>query len=173
MHPLTKIASRRLREEVEDIADRVGSGGDLGGRVGDLKSDTRALLSQVTGSQVDIFAEEDHLLLLVDAPGYRREDLDLTVQGVEEVEQVHVRGDRRKPRDAEPLREERVTFLERTVELPEPCDPDGVTASLEEGVLTVRLPRLDRGKGKKVDIKWEKSTEVSEPEEPEGADGPE
>lgn len=166
MHPLTKIASRRLREEVEDIADRVGSGErSIGGKVTDLKSDTRALLSQVAGSQVDIYAENEHLLLIVDAPGYRRRDLDVTVQGGEEAESVRIRGERTKPRDAEPLREERITFLDRTVELPEPCDPEGVTASLEGGVLTIRLPRLERRKGRKIDIEWKEDGESEREEE--------
>lgn len=155
-----------MREEVEDIAGRVGSGErSIGGRVSDLKSDTRAILSQITGSQVDIYAENEHLLLLVDAPGYRREDLDVTVQGIEEVEAVEIRGKRSKPRDADPVREERVTFLERTVELPEPCDPEGVTASLENGVLTVRLPRLERRKGRKIEIEWREDGETEREEE--------
>ncbi len=53
-------------------------------------------------------------------------------------------------RESKTLRRERsVGNFQRKVELPLPVEPDGVTAELNEGVLSVRLPKADPEKGKR------------------------
>ena len=40
----------------------------------------------------------------------------------------------------------------RSIVLPQEIDPDGAQADLKDGVLTVRLPKLERSKTKKLKI---------------------
>lgn len=152
MHPLSKIAARRLREEVEDTANRWGERSDIGSRISALRGEAQSFVSQVRGPEFDVFADDEDLHVLVDVPGYGSGDLELTVPEGGDVEELRVRGEREKPEGLRPLVEGRPSAFDCTIVLPEPCSTEGVSASLDNGVLVILLPRLERRKGKKIDI---------------------
>lgn len=88
---------------------------------------------------VDVLESDDEYLLVVDVPGVTADTLDVRVEGQKLVVDAHREKD--VPSEFEYRREERSLFLD--VELPLPLDATdtGSTASVESGVLEVRLPK--------------------------------
>ncbi|MBI4168610.1 MAG: Hsp20/alpha crystallin family protein [Acidobacteria bacterium] len=104
---------------------------------------------------VDIFEENDRIVLRADLPGIEQDAIELRVDdGV-----LVIRGDRRLPADARREdfhRAERPhgTFV-RSFGLPGNVDPGAIRAAHRNGVLEVILPKKQEAKGKaiRVDIK--------------------
>lgn len=88
---------------------------------------------------VDVLESDDEYLLVVDVPGVTADALDVRVEGQKLVVDAHREKD--VPSEFEYRREERSLFLD--VELPLPLDATdtGSSASVESGVLEVRLPK--------------------------------
>ena len=84
-----------------------------------------------TGSDdYDLYEEDDAFVLSIDAPGFDREEIDLTWdQGVLNVAAEHVDEDRGRKR----------TF-HRRFRFPKDVDTDAIEASYTNGVLEVTLP---------------------------------
>lgn len=87
----------------------------------------------------DLLESDDAYLLVVDLPGVTRETLDVTVAdgrlGVDARREKDVPGGYRY------AREERTVFLDVDLPLPPDATADGASASIEHGVLEVRLPK--------------------------------
>ena len=92
---------------------------------------------------LDVFETEKAVVVRVELGGVRGSDVKVTVDG----DTVHVRGVRRPPRGDDVARPHRMEIefgpFERTVRVGIPFDRDGVAASLEDGFLTVVLPRRE------------------------------
>lgn len=88
----------------------------------------------------------------VEVPGLSREEIDVTVAA----RTLTVSGDRKSvepPEGARMLRDERPTGpFERTIELPEEIDTQGVVAKLESGVLEVTLPSRSKARGRRIEV---------------------
>ena len=102
---------------------------------------------------VNLWTNNDGAVLTAELPGVRAEDLDISVQGGT----VTLRGSRQAEKLQEGQayhRQERVagSFV-RAVDLPFAVDPDTVEASLDKGVLQLRVGRAERDKPKKIEIK--------------------
>ncbi|HZW11411.1 MAG TPA: Hsp20/alpha crystallin family protein [Phycisphaerales bacterium] len=98
-----------------------------------------AIPSAQTRPGVNLWRETDAFVLETEIPGFRREDVEIlaTADG------VTLRGHRETshPEGATPLRVERMTTrFERTFRLPVEIDADAADASMQNGVLRVRLP---------------------------------
>jgi len=99
----------------------------------------------------DVEETTDAYLVEIELPGVKRDDVDIEVAG----RRVTVHGERKE--------KERVGFLrtrERTVgrfhyevTLPGDVDEDHVDASLDEGVLTVRLPKPESQRPRRIEIR--------------------
>lgn len=91
---------------------------------------------------VDALDGEDAYMFVVDVPGVRADDLDVRVERRSLVVDAH----RQKPvPDGFDYRtEERSLFLDLELPLPPDATDDGATASVENGVLEVRLPKRER-----------------------------
>lgn len=89
---------------------------------------------------VDVFAGEEEVVILVEVPGMSREDVSVEVkEGV-----VSIRGERRQNGDGEYyLRERPVGRFDRSFALAYDLDPEGVSATLEDGLLEVTVKRRE------------------------------
>lgn len=102
---------------------------------------------------MDLVEAEDHYLLRADLPGMGEEDVSieindnvLTVSGERHDEQQHQgQGWHRVER----------TFgrFSRSLALPEGVDADTVTASFDRGVLSIRVPKPEQRKPRRVEIR--------------------
>ena len=95
------------------------------------------------GTSLDLADEGSEFVVVIDVPGYESEDIDLHLTG----NRLSITGEREHEvdeRDEQFLRRERTTqSFSRQLRLPEPIDGDEVSASLNNGVLTIRLSKRD------------------------------
>ena len=100
----------------------------------------------------DIAVSEHDMVLTMDLPGLRTEDLEIEMLDGELV----VRGERKRPELPEGARwghaERTFGAFERRIRLPEGIDPDKVTASMTDGVLSLTVPKPERMKPKTISI---------------------
>jgi len=102
---------------------------------------------------VDIREEDHHYVLLADIPGVDREGVDITLEeGV-----LTVKGERTSERDVNEAgyrRTERVhgAFM-RQFTLPDTVDTANISASVDNGVLEIKIPKQDKPQPQKITIK--------------------
>ena len=89
---------------------------------------------------VDVYENETELVIVADLPGATRERLDIKIDPPE------LRIETRPERDDEPLWRRSFTIDER-------IDANKVSAELKHGVLTVRLPKADEVRPRKIAIR--------------------
>lgn len=88
----------------------------------------------------------------LEVPGLERDDLDLMVEG----NTLRISGEKRYVRDDEQrsyhIMERAYGSFQRVIPLPHPIDGDKAEATLEHGVLTVRLPKTAAASGKQIKV---------------------
>ena len=102
---------------------------------------------------MDLVEVDDHFVLKADLPGLSEEDVaieiqdnTLTVSGERKTEhEQHERGWYRVERQ--------FGRFSRSLSLPEGIDADAVSASFDKGVLSVRIPKPEQRKPRRVQIK--------------------
>jgi HSP20 family protein len=87
---------------------------------------------------VDIYEEDEALVLLVDLPGLTRDGIDLTIHQ----DSLTLEGERAAPDGCASIRLERpMGRFRRSFRMRMPVDPASVQATYRHGVLRIRLPR--------------------------------
>ena len=101
--------------------------------------------------RVDILETENEYLLLADLPGVDPKDVDLRFDNGE----LTVHGCRPSPHPGKgmALREHPATDYQRTFAVADTVAADRITAELKDGVLTVRMPKVEAVKPKKITVK--------------------
>lgn len=100
--------------------------------------------------QVDIFETEGELLLLADVPGVRAEDIDMHYERGELT--LRARVARRSPEGATLLREYEEGDFHRVFSVHESIDASRIEAQCKNGVLTVRLPKMEAVKPRQIKV---------------------
>ncbi|ARS89304.1 Hsp20/alpha crystallin family protein [Natrarchaeobaculum aegyptiacum] len=132
-------------DDLEELMDRIGRQVEEGMVGGGL---------QVPGGvPVDVVDAGDEFEVTAELPGYETDDIDLTLsEGTLRLEAS--RTDESSYTEGQYLRRERSQkATSRRIRLPEPVDEDEVSAGYEQGVLTVRLPKVHgEDESKSIDI---------------------
>ncbi|MDB4987466.1 MAG: hsp [Myxococcaceae bacterium] len=103
---------------------------------------------------VDVQEDSEAVSLNAELPGVKREDIEIQVDG----NVLTLRGERKPPQQAEQgqrfQRVERAygTFV-RQFQLPTNLDSSQIDAQLVDGVLTVRLPKKQEQKPRKIEVR--------------------
>jgi HSP20 family protein len=109
------------------------------------------LLSEGFTPLADVEETAEVYLVEIELPAVKREDIDIEIAG----RRVSVRGERKEKERVGILRRRERTigrfFYEVT--LPGNIDEDGVEAHLNEGVLTVRLPKPEHERPRRIEIR--------------------
>lgn len=119
----------------------------------DAKSDKR--VEERTGFEVpvDVFDRSDEFLILVEIPGVQREDLSLSALR----DLLIIEGVKRRQEGETPAQylcaEREFGPFRRFVDMPAAGDMSRVEATLREGVLLIRLPKIQERRGRKIPIK--------------------
>ena len=101
---------------------------------------------------IDIYESPDGLALEADLPGATEENL--TIQLEDNVLSLHARIVSTLPEGARPLHEEyRVGDFSRSFILSDEVDRSRITAELKHGVLRLLLPKAERSKTRRIEIK--------------------
>jgi HSP20 family protein len=129
--------------------------------LGQLNERMRRMLEQTFGGMldepagwvpaVDIEELEDAYVVEAEVPGVKREDVNIEVTGNE----LTISGEI-KVREREGIirrRTRRVGEFEFRVVLPNEVNPEGVDAKLNDGVLTVRIPKAKRAQRRRIEVK--------------------
>ncbi len=101
---------------------------------------------------VDIFEDQDKLVLEADLPGMKREDFDISVEN----NVITLKGERKFEKKVEGENYHRVersygTFT-RSFTLPQSVTADGAVAEFENGILHVSLPKREETKARKIEV---------------------
>ncbi len=99
---------------------------------------------------LDLYQDRDQFTVLVDLPGMKKEDVDISLQG----DSLTISGQRaREEKDNEGLRSERFSgSFQRTITLPTPVDASKVKASYQDGILHIVLPKAEEAKPRQIDV---------------------
>jgi HSP20 family protein len=99
----------------------------------------------------DLEETDDAYVVEVELPGVARDDLDVEVAG----RRVTVHGERKEKERVGILRrrERIVGRFHYEVTLPGDVDEDHVQATLDEGVLTLRLPKPERDRPRRIEVR--------------------
>lgn len=103
---------------------------------------------------LDVFEEGDDIVVEAEAPGLRKEDLNVTIDN----DVLTISGEKRrrdKLQKADYYRRERTTGrFSRSIRIPG-IDRDQVTATFRDGLLEVRLPKTEESRKRKRSIEIE------------------
>ena len=101
---------------------------------------------------VDVYQDEDDLMVRVTMPGVKPEDVDAAIMdNVLTIEAKNGLGDMVEE-GAYLHREHRLGRFRRVLSLPRDLDADKAKAAYENGVLTIRIPRAEEAKRKSLKI---------------------
>ena len=103
---------------------------------------------------IDVYQTANHIVIESTIAGVKPEDLDVDITS----ESVTIRGKREKE---ERIKEDDYIYQEcywgrfsRSIILPQEVDPDNAEASLKNGILIIKLPKVDRHKAKKLHVQF-------------------
>ena len=114
----------------------------------------------------DVIATDDGVMVYMDVPGVSGEQVDIELEN----DMLTIRGERPFPYGQDGGRgtrriERGFGQFERTLRVPRGLDPDAISASLKDGVLTLQIPKPESLKPRKIHVQAEESS----PRELEGA----
>ncbi len=99
----------------------------------------------------DIYEESDAIHVEAELPGFRKDEIDITV--TEGVLRITAERGQRGEGEGDHLRERQWTRYDRAFSLPAPVDDSNAEAKYEEGVLYLTLPKHGAAKPRKIDVK--------------------
>ncbi|HUF40565.1 MAG TPA: Hsp20/alpha crystallin family protein [Verrucomicrobiae bacterium] len=118
-------------------------------RTGPSREGTRSQERYVT-PPVDIYENGDGLVVKADLPGVGKENLDVRVEN----NLLTIRGRAAHAALGDPIyREYDLVNFFRQFELNERVDQGKISADFKHGVLTLRLPRAEEAKPRKIDVR--------------------
>ncbi len=103
----------------------------------------------------DLLIDDDGVTVYMDVPGLRSENLEIELEN----DQLTVRGERAFPYPGEdgkgPVRSIERGFgrFERSIRVPPGLDPEAIEASLSDGVLTLRIPKPETLRPRRIEVK--------------------
>ncbi len=117
-------------------------------------SGTGQLLSNMRPESIpiDVIERDDAFELRASLPGVRPEDVEVTVQG----ERVTIRAEARGAAESESenwiMREHRYGVMQRSITLPVAVSSDNAEARIENGVLSLRLPKTQGVEARRINV---------------------
>lgn len=109
---------------------------------------------------VDVRENGDHLLVEAELPGFKKDEVDITLENQTLTITAHRKVEQpagpqegnKQPQGGYLLRERRYTRFQRSFSLPDSIDDQTVNAKLEDGVLTVTLNKRPETKPRKIAV---------------------
>ena len=103
--------------------------------------------------RVDIEEDEEGYVIKAEVPGVRKEDLSIEIEN----NVLTIRGEKREEREEKEKkvyrRETYYGEFKRSFALPEHVDVEKVEAEFRDGVLMLKLPKVEEQKARKIEIK--------------------
>ena len=117
-----------------------------------LPSEALAEEGQLT---IDVYQTTDEMVIKSTIAGVKQDDLDITIA----TDMVTIQGSRRKDENISPedyyYQELYWGTFSRSILLPQEIDSDEAEATIKNGLLTIKLPKMDKAKVQKLRVKNE------------------
>ena len=144
------MSRRTPFDEIEHLFERMGE------QFEDASRQWEGLTPQTmvgSGASIDVVDRGDEFAVTAELPGFEPEDVDLRVVD-QSLSLDAERRDEMTVEEGEFVHHERSRgTVSRRVRLPEPVDPDDVTATMDRGVLSVTIPKASPdSSGHSIDI---------------------
>jgi HSP20 family protein len=113
----------------------------------------RSAASLMRAPETDVVETEREIRVQVEMPGLKRDHIEVDVEN----NVLTIRGEKREERTEGQegryhLAERRWGTFARSFVLPRDVDADNIQASFEDGVLTVRIPKSEKARRRKIDV---------------------
>lgn len=146
------MSTRNPFEELERFFDRLGHQFEETSEAWTPDGPFGGWSSAFESMAVDVVETDAEFVVSVDLPGFDRDAVDVRV--TDHTLRIDAEREERTEDEAERYlrRERRSEASHRSIQLPDDVDPDGVTARMNNGVLTVTLPKVEVEAARTVDI---------------------
>ncbi|HEY0661066.1 MAG TPA: Hsp20/alpha crystallin family protein [Lysobacter sp.] len=140
-------AQGSMKDPVKQIFDRL-----FEGSLFQNTADESSVVTSQWVPRVDIKEEADRFLLYADIPGVDPQDIEVQMdKGL-----LTIKGERREEKVHETERYSRIErrhgLFHRRFALPDSADPDGITASGHNGVLTISIPKRPESTPRRIQV---------------------
>ena len=105
------------------------------------------------GLAVDVVENKDDFIVKASVPGINPDDLDISYADDTLTIKGEIKSDKDYQEDHYHLRERRYGSFARSISLPTKIKGDAIEASYQNGVITLRLPKSEEVKPKRIPIK--------------------
>jgi HSP20 family protein len=116
-----------------------------------------------TSLPVDVSMNADELVVQAQLPGFRPEDVDITVENGTLAIRAETSSEAKETEGDYLVREIRRGAINRSIALPSGLQPDRATATFENGVLSLRIPKADEVKPRQIRISPTGNGSTTEP----------
>jgi len=109
-------------------------------------------LDHILVPHTDIYEEKDQLVMKTELPGIDKKDLDISLEG----DRLTIKAEKKEEVKEEATHHTRERYYGRyfrSVTLPYPVKEDKISATFDNGVLELKLPKAEEVKAKKIEIK--------------------
>lgn len=149
------MSRRNPFDELEELFERMQENFENAARMWEPEEFDAGLPASATagGMSVDLEDTGEELVLTGDLPGFETEDIDVRV--MEGTLQVSAEHEEETEEEAGEYvrRERRQSSVSRSINLPTAIDEEEITATYNNGVLTVRMPKRDaESQGTQIDV---------------------
>lgn len=102
---------------------------------------------------IDLYQDNDNVVVKAAMPGLKAEDVEISITG----DVLTLRGEYKQESEKKEatyhMREQHYGSFERAIQLPTDVQCDKAQADFEDGILSITLPKAERVKPRKIDIK--------------------
>jgi HSP20 family protein len=117
-------------------------------------SGTGQILSTIRpeGMPMDVLERDDAFEVRAAVPGVKPDDLEIIIQGERLTVRAEVKREEESRTDNWLMREQRIGQMQRTITLPSPVSSENAEAKVEDGVLTLRLPKAQTARPHRIAV---------------------
>jgi HSP20 family protein len=106
--------------------------------------------------ELDVAETPEAIVVKAELPGIDPKEVEISVSG----ETLSIRGEKKEEKEEKGKTWHRVersygSFL-RSIDLPAPVDAERISAEAKDGVLTVTLPKTEKARARRIEVKTEK-----------------
>lgn len=101
---------------------------------------------------LDVTRTGDDVVVKASLPGVKKDDVDVTIEDSVLTIRANVAEESEQEKPGYLLKERRTGSFYRAVRLPETVDSENATSAYGDGVLTIKLPKLEEKKARKLPV---------------------